>query len=225
MSAGISHELNQPLAAVRTYADNARAFLERGQADMAKSNLSGISELTEGMAFIIRNLRTYARDEMVEAKPTSVVAALRAALGLLEARITSENVTIVESLPDGEEVMAMAGDVRLQQVFVNIISNALDALRDATTKEIHIAVEDSKNRVKVRIRDSGPGIRTEDLTDIFDPFVSTKSVGSGMGLGLSISDSIIRQFRGTIEAENAQDGGAEFTITLPCAERLGAYVA
>jgi two-component system, NtrC family, C4-dicarboxylate transport sensor histidine kinase DctB len=213
MSAGISHELNQPLAAVRSYADNARAFLERDQADMAKCNLAEIGELTERMAKIIRHLRTYARDEIVEARPTPVVAALRGAVGLLEPRITSEGVAIIEAVP-AREVMAKAGDVRLQQVFVNILANALDALRDAQTKQVHVAVEESDSRVKICIRDTGPGIRKEHLTNIFDPFFSTKQVGSGLGLGLSISDSIIRQFGGTIDATNPADGGAQFTISL-----------
>ncbi|MBI3759180.1 MAG: GHKL domain-containing protein, partial [Deltaproteobacteria bacterium] len=214
MSAGISHELNQPLAAVRSYADNARAFLERDQADMAKSNLAGIAELTDRMAKIIRHLRTYARDEIVEARPTPVVAALRGAVGLLEPRITSEGIAIIEALP-AREVMAMAGDVRLQQVFVNILANALDALRDAPTKEVRVAVEEGESRVKICIRDTGPGVRTEDLASIFDPFFSTKQVGSGLGLGLSISDSIIRQFGGTIDGANLEQGGAQFTIALP----------
>jgi two-component system, NtrC family, C4-dicarboxylate transport sensor histidine kinase DctB len=224
MSAGISHELNQPLAAVRSYADNARAFLDRGESDQAKSNLAGISELTERMARMIRHLRTYARDEATEARPTSVVAALRSAVGLLEPRIMSENVTIREALPS-TGAMAMAGDVRLQQVFVNILANALDALRDAPSKEIHMSVEEVNDWVKIRVRDTGPGISKEDLASIFDPFFSTKQVGSGLGLGLSISDSIIRQFGGTIEAENAQQGGAVFTIALPRAEGPGVQIA
>ena len=219
MSAGISHELNQPLAAVRSYADNARAYLERDQLDIAKSNLNEISELTERMARMIRHLRTYAREETVEARPTSVAAALRSAIGLLDARIKSENVVILQSIPS-TDVMAMAGDVRLQQVLVNIIANAMDAMHGAI-KQIHVTIQDEEDRVVIRIRDTGTGVHKEHLPNIFDPFFSTKRVGSGLGLGLSISDSIIRQFGGVIEAENAKEGGAMFTISLPRSDALG----
>lgn len=221
MSAGISHELSQPLAAVRSYADNARAYLERDQPDMAKSNLADISELTERMARMIRHLRTYAREETVETRPTSVAAAMRGAIGLLDVRIKSENVNILQSMPP-TDVMAMAGDVRLQQVFVNIITNAMDAMNGASTRQIDLAIQDQENRVVIRIRDTGTGVHEEHLPSIFDPFFSTKRVGSGLGLGLSISDSIIRQFGGVIEAENLKEGGAMFTISLLRANASGA---
>jgi two-component system, NtrC family, C4-dicarboxylate transport sensor histidine kinase DctB len=221
ISAGISHELNQPLAAVRSYADNARAFLERDQRDTALSNLGEISQLTERMARIIRHLRTYARDEAVEARPTSVVGALQAALDLLDARIKSDAVSIAQHLPAGD-VSVMAGDVRLQQVFVNLATNALDAMRTAPKKHLEVVVEKQPQSVRIIFRDTGSGIAEKNLTQIFDPFFSTQPTGSGLGLGLSISDSIIRQFRGKIEAGNIETGGAQFTVILPRADGVGA---
>ncbi len=225
MSAGLSHELNQPLAAIRSYADNARTFLDRKQQVTAKQNLKGISDLTDRMARIIRNLRTYAREENIELRSTSLGAALDQSLNLMDTRIHHENVTIVKSLPD-EDVSVMAGDVRLQQIFVNLISNALDAMQpshagqsgrniqDETRKKIHITVSLENGTVIIIVRDTGPGIQHDQINNVFDPFYSTKEVGQGMGLGLSITFGLINQFGGTIVVHNAPDGGAVFTLKL-----------
>ncbi len=218
MSAGLSHELNQPLAAIRSYADNARAFLDRDKPAIAKKNLSGISELTERMARIIKNLRTYARDEQITLRPTPVTAALHEALALLDQRIRSENILVHTSLP-AAEVHIAGGAVRLQQVFVNLISNALDAMADSADKTLEIRVETGQDQVAVTVVDTGPGIDEEQIGSIFDPFFSTKDVGKGMGLGLSITYGIVKQFGGGIQARNGTDHGAEFTLTFP---RIGA---
>ena len=221
ISAGISHELNQPLAAMRSYADNAQTYLQRGQPETALSNLVEISELTERMATIIKHLRTYARDEVVEARPTSVATALKGAFTLLETRIKAEQVA-VETHSADTKIMVMAGDVRLQQVFVNVIANALDAMTSASVRRLQVSVTNDAQNVRVIFRDSGTGIASDIIQDIFDPFYSTRPVGAGLGLGLSISEGIIRQFRGTITAGNPPGGGAEFIITLPSAME-GAY--
>ncbi len=213
MSAGLSHELNQPLAAIRSYADNARAFLARGRADTAKANLNGIAELTERMARIIRNLRTYAREETVELRPVDLRVALGKSLALLEQRIRNEGVDILQDLPGGS-LMVIAGDVRLQQVFVNLIANALDALKDSPRKEIHITAEERGAEIVIAIRDTGCGMAEEQIGNVFDPFYSTKAVGQGMGLGLSITFGLVNQFGGQIAAANAPGGGAVFTLSL-----------
>lgn len=213
MSAGLSHELNQPLAAIRSYADNAREFIDRKRTDTAKKNLKGIAELTERMARIIRNLRTYAREETIELRPTPLGAVLAESLILMDQRIRSEGVTIRKNLPDAE-ISVIAGDVRLQQVFVNLISNALDAMHDSPVREIHIIVTLEGEDVVIVVRDTGSGIEEDQIINVFDPFYSSKEVGQGMGLGLSITFGLIDQFGGTIEARNAADGGATFTLRL-----------
>lgn len=216
ISAGLSHELNQPLAAIRSYSDNARTYLDRDEVEPARSNLKGISELTARMGRIIKNLRTYAREEPAMLRPVSVKEAVTEALGLLDARIKSEKVTVATHLPEIEPVV-MGGAVRLQQVLVNLVSNALDAMRDSDVKNLDLSVECAATEVSITVRDSGPGINPEEIDKLFDPFFSTKEVGEGMGLGLSITFGIIKQFGGDITAQNHADGGAVFNVTLTAA--------
>lgn len=215
MSAGLSHELNQPLAAIRSYAENGRVFQERGQHDIVKRNLSAIAELTERMARIIRHLRTYARKAPVTLEPACAAKAIREAMTLIGARLG--DVTVHLDLPPGE-VLVIGGTVRLQQVFVNLFNNAIDAMKTSPRRELDVALIPRGENIIVRVRDTGPGIPAEDLPSVFDPFFTTKPVGEGLGLGLSISYGIIKQFGGCIEAHNHEDGGAVFTVRLKAAK-------
>ena len=216
MSAGLSHELNQPLTAIRSYSDNARTYLDRDQVEPARTNLKGISELTERMGKIIRNLRTYARNEPVPLRPVSVNQTIAEALALMDARIKADNVDVSTELPAKDPVVT-AGAVRLQQVLVNLIANALDAMRDTPARHLHLSVTATSTDVRIAVRDTGGGIVREDIDKLFDPFFSTKDVGEGMGLGLSITYGIIKQFGGEISAANHPDGGAVFTVSLAAA--------
>jgi len=215
MSAGLSHELNQPLAAIRSYADNAKGFMDRGRVEQAIRNLVEISGLTDRMARIIRNLRTYSREEPVELRPVSVNAAIEESLALLRQRIDTDQVEIVKDLP-AEDVLVVAGAVRLQQVFVNLISNALDAMQESDVRRIAITVRENLDgkSVLVDVADSGQGISADEIEKLFDPFYSTKEVGKGMGLGLSITYGLVNQFGGTIEAANREEGGAVLSLSL-----------
>tara|TARA_R110002072_G_scaffold60051_36_gene152697 strand:- start:3541 stop:5394 length:1854 start_codon:yes stop_codon:yes gene_type:complete len=216
MSAGLSHELNQPLTAIRSYSDNARTYLDRDQIEPARTNLKGISELTERMGKIIRNLRTYARNEPVPLRPVSVNQTVAEALALMDARIKADNVDVSTELPAKDPVVT-AGAVRLQQVLVNLIANALDAMRDTPARHLDLSVTATSTDVRIAVRDTGSGIVREDIDKLFDPFFSTKDVGEGMGLGLSITYGIIKQFGGEISAANHPDGGAVFTVSLAAA--------
>ena len=217
MSAGLSHELNQPLAAIRSYADNARTFLDRNQTSSASKNLTSISELTERMGRIIKNLRTYSRDEPVALRAVSATEAISQAQSLLQSRIRAENVAVEIDAPD-RNLIVIGGSVRLQQVLINLISNALDAMRDTDDKKLIITATEMGQTVEISVRDNGPGIPDENLDKLFDPFFSTKEVGEGMGLGLSITFGIVRQFGGEMSAANHPDGGAEFTVQLSRAD-------
>ncbi|MDX2287788.1 MAG: ATP-binding protein [Hyphomicrobiaceae bacterium] len=219
LSAGLSHELNQPLAAIRSYAENARAFLDRGRPEPASGNLASIAELTERMARIIKNLRTYARKEPTPARPTALLPAVSAALGLIERRIAADGVTVDVRLPP-EPIVVIAGDVRLQQVFVNLITNALDAMQGAPERRLDIAADFDGGDVVITIRDSGSGIPDWAMGKLFDPFFSTKQVGEGTGLGLSISYGIVEQFGGSIQARNVAPSGAAFEVRLKRADLL-----
>ena len=216
MSAGLSHELNQPLAAIRSYADNAKGFLDRGRTDNTARNLGEISSLTERMARIIRNLRTYSRDEPTDLRPVPVQGAVEEALTLLGQRIEAEGV-IVNRQMAGHDLFIEAGTVRLQQVFVNLLTNALDAMSDMPERKIEIGVREGMGgqSVVVELTDSGHGFSGDQAEKVFDPFFSTKEVGKGMGLGLSITFGLVNQFGGTISAANSPDGGALFSLQFP----------
>jgi two-component system C4-dicarboxylate transport sensor histidine kinase DctB len=217
MSAGLSHELNQPLAAIRSYAENAEEFLERQRPETARSNLKSIAELTERMARIIKNLRTYSREEEVPARPVLLQNAVQEARSLLEGRLVKSGITVQLDIPNNLP-QVMAGDVRLQQVFVNLFSNAIDAMDTATEKTLFVRAVADSGGVQISVHDTGPGVPEDVLENVFDPFYSTKDVGEGMGLGLSVTHGIIRTFGGVITVSNGAEGGAVFTITLPLAE-------
>jgi len=226
MSAGISHELNQPLAAIRSFADNALVLFERGRGEDARENLSRISQLTERMARIIRNLRTFARKEGEDVIAVSLSAVIEDSLALLERRIAQEGVTVERSLPD-HEVWAYGGPVRLQQVVLNVVGNAIDAMQDNDSRHLRIGLAEDDTEVTLSVRDSGTGIAPEVMGDLFVPFFTTKEVNEGLGLGLSISYGIVRGFGGSISASNSVEGGAEFHIRLrraapPTQSRAGA---
>ncbi|WP_375689567.1 sensor histidine kinase [Pseudooceanicola sp. LIPI14-2-Ac024] len=212
MSAGISHELNQPLMAISQFAENGALYLERGKTDAAAGNLRRIAELAGRMGRIIRNLRAFARQENEPVRRIDVVAAVETALEMTEARLAKEGVR-VDWVTPGRPVWAMGGEVRLGQVLVNLISNAADAMSGAAEKSLVVRVEQG-TRTVIRVRDSGPGIDAPEK--IFDPFYSTKEVGAseGMGLGLSISYGLVQSFGGDIRGRNAEGGGAEFSVEL-----------
>jgi two-component system C4-dicarboxylate transport sensor histidine kinase DctB len=213
MSAGISHELNQPLMAIRSFAENAEEFLTRGKPEVAAENLSRISDLARRMGRIIKNLRAFSRQEKEAIGDVDLVGVVDVVLELAETRIRAEEVTLVWQRPD-IPMIVRGGEVRLQQVVMNLVSNALDAMLDADQRSLVLAIEPAGALVRLTVRDTGAGIA--DPAKIFDPFYSTKEVGQseGMGLGLSISYGIVQSFGGAIQGRNHPDGGAIFTMDL-----------
>ncbi len=212
MSAGISHELNQPLMAIRSFAENATQFLGRGDTARAASNLERISDLARRMGRIIQNLRAFARNEAEPVTRVDLVQVIDNAIELVEPRLKMDAIELDWTPPD-MPVYARGGDVRLTQVFVNLITNSADAMAaQATRKRIELVL-DIGRKLMVSVRDTGPGIA--DPEKVFEPFYTTKEVGSdeGMGLGLSISYGLVQSFGGNIRARNA-DTGALFTVEL-----------
>ncbi|MCH2096415.1 MAG: ATP-binding protein [Rhodobacteraceae bacterium] len=212
MSAGISHELNQPLMAIRSFAENGEAFLERGRTDRAVDNLNRISDMARRMGRIIKNLRAFARQESEPLGRVDIVAVLQSAIELAEGRLKTSEVTLHWSPPAGP-LWVRGGEVRLGQVFVNLIGNAADAMEGLPNRGLFVDIQ-QEAPLKVIVRDTGPGLH--DPEKIFDPFYTTKAVGDGegMGLGLSISYGLVQSFGGTIRGANAPDGGAVFTVEL-----------
>ncbi len=212
MSAGISHELNQPLMAISQFADNGALLIERGKVDAASGNLRRIAELAGRMGRIIRNLRAFARQENEPVRRIDVVAVVETAVEMTEARLAKDGITL-DWNPPKQPVWAMGGEVRLAQVLVNLITNAADAMTGRDDARLSVTV-DAIEKPVIRVRDTGPGISAPEK--IFDPFYSTKEVGAseGMGLGLSISYGLVQSFGGAIRGRNAIGGGAEFTVEL-----------
>lgn len=214
MSAGISHELNQPLMAIQQFADNGAAFLDKDKPAQAGENLSRISQLAARAARIIKNLRAFARNESEPMGKVDLVKVMTSAVELTETRLRQDGVTLVwDPAAHGGPVHAWGGEVRLAQVFVNLINNAADAMTASPDKRIEIAIH-TAGRLRVTMRDTGPGIADPDK--IFEPFYSTKEVGGdeGMGLGLSISYGLVQSFGGEIQGANCAGGGAIFTVEL-----------
>jgi len=210
MSAGISHELNQPLAAIQSYAENAVILLDRGRQDEAGKNLEKISGLSERMGRIIRNLRAFARKDGETVAKVDLVQVVEDTLELAGIRLRQKNVTTHWDKP-AAPILVNGGGVRLQQVVLNLITNATDAMEGQGDKTIWLDIKVS-DKVFLHVRDNGPGL--QDVDKIFEPFYSTKTVGDGMGLGLSISYGIVQSFGGQIVGKNASDGGAVFSIEL-----------
>lgn len=215
MSAGISHELNQPLMAIQQYAENGAEFMERGKSDVAVQNLNRISALATRAARIIKNLRAFARNESEPVGQVELTKVIDAAVELTGARLRQDGVALHWAQGQAP-VFASGGDVRLTQVFVNLINNAADAMAEqGGEKAIWIDIETGP-KISVCVRDTGPGIADQER--IFEPFYTTKEVGrkseEGMGLGLSISYGLVQSFGGNIRGENAPDRGAVFTVEL-----------
>lgn len=213
MSAALSHEFNQPLAAVKAYADNAQTLLDRDRSTEAKENISRISQMTDRMAAISRHLRNFARRPQEDVLPTPLLQVVDDALAVMEVRAKGLNAQVAYNRPP-TEVWVAGGHVRLQQVIVNLVSNALDAMEGMDAPRLDISITEEDEASVLRIRDYGPGLSSDVQTQLFDPFFTTKGPGHGLGLGLSISYNIVRDFGGAIDGENHPEGGAVFSLRL-----------
>lgn len=246
MAAGITHELNQPLAALRTFSDNTRILLERGQYDAAQENLSAIGSLTERMGRITNQLKLF----ITKARPRDALAplprAIANALMLLEARLQTVRIGVWydpdcrlddsgtrepvihdgllplpldtrhgEARQGAPDWIARCDQLRLEQLLINVIGNALDALRGRLEPRIDIVASMTPAHLRIVIQDNGPGIPDEHLPHLFEPFYTTKENGEGMGLGLAICAAIASEHGGTLHASNRpHDSGARFVLTL-----------
>ncbi|RFC66643.1 MULTISPECIES: sensor histidine kinase [Mesorhizobium] len=216
MSAALSHEFNQPLAAVKTYAENGATLIDRDRSADARDNLVRISSLADRMATISRHLRNFAREPNQKLGPVLLQEVINDTVEIVTPRLKSAGV-VLETKIDPPTLAVRAGAVRLQQVLVNLITNAADALEGRAERNVTISAQRKGSKVFVSVRDNGPGVAEAIRDRIFDPFYSTKGVGKGLGLGLSISYNIIKDFRGQLTVKNHPDGGALFTLELDAA--------
>ncbi len=211
MSAAVSHELNQPLAAMKTYLAGARLLLQRKRPEEAVASFQRIDDLIERMGAITKQLKSYARKGADAFSPIDTRAALSSALSMMEPQLKTRVVEIEQVLPAGP-VMILGDRLRLEQVIINLLRNALDATKTAANPKIEIILATGE-QVVLTVRDNGQGI--EDLDELFEPFYTTKQPGDGVGLGLAISSGIVNDLGGRLTARNASDGGAVFEVQLP----------
>jgi two-component system C4-dicarboxylate transport sensor histidine kinase DctB len=216
MSAALSHELNQPLAAAKTYADSAAMLIDLERVPEARDNVRRISGLIDRMASISRHLRNFARKPNEKLSPVALDAVIADTLEIVSARLKTADADLLIELRD-DAGMVNAGSVRLQQVLVNIITNAADAVEGLDDRRIHVSAERRDDKIILTVRDHGPGVPAAIADRIFDPFYTTKGVGKGLGLGLSISYNIVKDFGGSLSVSNHPEGGAVFRIELEAA--------
>ncbi|WP_284894421.1 ATP-binding protein [Burkholderia sp. lyk4-R2A-23] len=231
MAAGITHELNQPLAALRSFSDNTRVLLDRGEQAAARENLEAIAALTERMGKITNQLKLFVGRAKPRNEQALVVRALRSVLSLLGDRLrgvaltlTLQDATVspaqdapLDLARDYPDLVARCEDLRLEQVLINLLGNALDALdavAGVAAPAIEVTIAVSVATLAVEVRDNGPGIAPDLLPRLFEPFFTTKEMGRGLGLGLAISSSIASDAGGALTARNAPSGGALFVLTL-----------
>ncbi len=214
MSAGVSHELNQPLAAMKTYLAGARVLLQRGRSEEALSSFQRIDDLLDRMGSITRQLKSYARKGGEAFEAVDLRAALSSALAMMEPQLRSRTIRLMRNVPR-YPVMVYCDRIRLEQVIINLLRNAIDATKSVKEPLIEIKVSAGAHAY-LSVRDNGPGV--SDMEKLFEPFFTTKKPGEGTGLGLAISSGIVSDFGGRLTAHNlsGEDGtGAVFEMELP----------
>ena len=211
MSAAVSHELNQPLAAMRTYLAGAKLLLQRRRPIEAMSSFQRIDDLIERMGSITKQLKSYVRkggDDLIE---VDMRDAINTSLTMMSPQLSQLRVEIRSILPS-DPVLVLANKVRVEQVIVNLLRNALDATKMQEHRRIDVNLAPG-DMVKLSVRDNGPGI--ENLDYLFEPFYTTKKPGDGVGLGLAISSGIAKDLGGRLIARNTKAAGAVFEFWLP----------
>jgi len=211
MSAAVSHELNQPLAAMKTYLAGAKLLVGRGRPDEALASFQRIDDLIGRMGAITQQLKSYARKSGDELVPVNLGDALASSLSMMEPQLRQRLVQINKTLPQ-EPVMVLGDRVRVEQVMINLLRNALDATKSVEDPQVDVLLAAGETAI-LTVRDNGQGI--EDLDALFEPFYTTKQPGDGVGLGLAISSGIVNDLGGRMTARNAAQGGAVFEIRLP----------
>ncbi|MBY3069117.1 sensor histidine kinase [Rhizobium laguerreae] len=211
VAAGVAHEINQPVATIRAYADNARTFLNRGQTAPAGENLESIAALTERIGSITEELKTFARKGRGNAEPTGLKDVIEGAVMLLRSRFAGRMDTLDIDLPP-DELQVMGNRIRLEQVLINLLQNALEAVAPkAGEGRVEVRTSTDAGMITVTVADNGPGIPPEIRKGLFTPFNTSKE--SGLGLGLVISKDIIGDYGGRMEVLS-DSGGTRFIVQL-----------
>jgi len=214
LAAGVTHELNQPLAAIRTLSENADVLIERSQIDVARGNMRDITDLVDRLSGITGQLKQFARKSVVNLQRVPVDRSIRNSMQIVAHRIKKADVAI-DIDPIDEDLCVRVDAPRLEQVLINLLANAIDATAGVDRPAVRIAASRAGDMVLISVHDNGVGLSEKVIARLFEPFFTTKEAGSGLGLGLAISTGIINQFGGTLTASGEEQRGAVFLIKLP----------
>jgi len=218
LGVGITHEINQPLTAIASHLHTAGRHMEKAQMDKAQTSLQKISLLLTKITRITKHLKAFARVAGTELTPVCLDAVIRDAIELMSSQIDDQGCQLDYQM-SASSLYVLAEPIRLEQVMVNLISNAVDALSSAAIKRLTIQVYERNNRIFIDVTDTGIGIEENQIEQIFDPFFTQKEVGQGLGLGLSISYNIVQDFGGQIRVSSTPEIGSRFTLELAKAEQ------
>ncbi len=210
VAAGVAHEINQPVATIRAYADNARVFLDRKQAEPVKENLGAIADLTERIGSITEELKAFARKGRTAPEPVELRDVIEGAVVLLKSRFAGQLQALSIKLPP-PGLQVLGNRVRLEQILINLFQNALEALEGRSDARVEISAVATDEDVAVIVADNGPGIPAAILASLFTPFNTSKE--KGLGLGLVISKDIVADYGGRIEVSSS-DQGTSFIVHL-----------
>ncbi|HEX8045094.1 sensor histidine kinase, partial [Rhizobium sp.] len=210
VAAGVAHEINQPVATIRAYADNAHIFLDRKQIAPVKENLTSIAALTERIGTITEELKAFARKGRSAPKPVELRSVIEGAVVLLRSRFAGRLDALVIDLPPAG-LTVVGTRIRLEQVLINLFQNALEALEGRDGPRVEVSALETADGVEVTVSDNGPGIPSAILDSLFTPFNTSKE--QGLGLGLVISKDIVTDYGGRIEVESSGNG-TRFIIHL-----------
>jgi two-component system C4-dicarboxylate transport sensor histidine kinase DctB len=214
MSAGISHEINQPLTALRALSRNAVLLMAAGRSQAVSDNLKSIDAMVERMGRIVTQLKSFARKPEDTAAPVDIAQAVRNVLLLLDHRQRAEGISTEVQV--AAHLRAQGDPTRLEQVLMNLVTNALDAMAGQPERQLQIAAQRQGARVLVQVSDSGSGVSDAAMAHLFEPFFTTKPAGQGLGLGLVISAKIVRELGGQLRARRL-DSGMRFEFDLAAA--------
>ncbi len=214
MATAVAHELNQPIAALKMYAASSRLMLEKGLTEDLAPTLASILGLSDRMAGVTSQLKSFARKSSDPTLEFDIRDSIEASLSLMHHQLEHEDCKVEISMP-AERVPFSAESGRFEQVLINLLRNALDAMQGQKEKRLEISLRVDSGKAVLRVADTGPGLDSSIAGKVFEPFVTTKREGVGLGLGLSISYKIIREMGGGFKAFNSDEAGAVFVISLP----------
>ena len=216
MSAGLVHELNQPLGALRTLSDNACVLLDQDRLTDVRGNLHRIAHVVDRLGRLTSQLKVFAHKASIPTAPVEVQPVIADAQFMVSQRLRDQGVEL-EVVVRPAHLAALAEEARLEQVLVNLLANAIDAMAASPVRRLLVEAQALESRCVIAVSDSGPGIPADVVPWLFEPFTTTKAAGAGLGLGLMISAHIVRELGGTLRASNLDEGGARFVIELPLA--------